>query len=441
VGGLVAWLIFSAAVGLIGLRLPRFPIGVALLLLGVVPASASGLLTGVAYTESSGLPSLHPGTWVVLFAAGFALLRQPVEFVEGLLRASPTALLLGSLAATIAIATTVVSHGTQGTSQTLETYIGPPLLAALMLREVDRRPSSRNDLLLTLQIYGLVVGLLAVAEGVLRVDLVWAADYAAQPWHQSYGLTGFRATVFGDHPLNTALVLLACLPLMRGRYADGFRPGVPGVMVILAGIAATGSRSGVAIALAYLVIMGLQLGRKFFPALVSLVALSWILGTLDFGQRLVARLSLDTNSSFVRFGAVSELTQNWTHFFVTGNGVGFSGEVSQALLGQSVSFENGPLMMALDIGLIGACAFLLSMCFLALRGGWKAMSPVTAGFVMSLAMSASYSSFGTKSSAGYVVWTLAALAPCVRATRPRAAADQPHHEHAVPQDLSLAGLP
>jgi len=441
VGGLVAWLVFSAAVGLVGLRLPRLPIGVALLLLGVVPASASGLLTGVAYTESTGLPSLHPGTWVVLFAAGFALLRQPVEFVEGLLRASPIALLLGLLAATIAISTTVLSHGAQGTSQILETYVGPPLLAVLMLREVDRRPSARNELLLTLQIYGLVVAALAVAEGVLRVDLVWAGDYSAQPWHQSYGLTGFRATVFGDHPLNTALVLLACLPLMRGNYTRHFRPGIPGVLLVVAGIAATGSRSGVALALAYLVVMGLQLGRKFFPALVSLVAVAWMLSSLDFGQRLIARLSLDTNSSFVRFGAVSELTQNWTHFFVTGNGVGFSGEVSQALLGQSVSFENGPLMMALDIGLLGAGAFLLSMFFLALRGGWNAMSPVTLAFVIGVAMSASYSSFGTKSTAGYVVWTLAALAPCVRVSKRKRSVEEPHEACSTPELLSMAGLP
>jgi hypothetical protein len=415
VGGLVAWLGLSATIGLVGLWFPRLPIAVALLLLGVVPASASDLLTGVPYGESTGLPSLHPATWIILFAAGFALLRQPVDFVGGIVRASPAALVLATLAGAIAIATSVLSHGAQGTSQILETYVGPPLLAALVLRELARRPHSRDHLLFSIQIYALIVAGLAVAEGLLRVDLVWAADYAAQPWHQSYGLTGFRATVFGDHPLNTALLLLACLPLMLGRFAGRFRPGVPGLLLVVAGITATGSRSGVAIALAYLVVMGLRMGRMLFPALASLVGVVWIISTLDFGQRLLARLSLDTNSSFIRFGAVSELTQNWTHFLVTGNGVGFSGEVSQALLGQSVSFENGPLMMALDIGILGAGAFLLAMCLLALRGGWRKITPVTAGFVMSLGMSVAYSSFGTKSTAGYVVWVFAALAPSIRA--------------------------
>jgi hypothetical protein len=410
---LVAWLGISTAVAVVGLSRPKIPIAVALLLLGLVPASASPLLTGVPYDESSGLPSLHPGTWVVVVAAAVTLIFRPGRLIDPIARASYLSWVLWMLGVGIAVATTLLSRGSFGLSQILETLVAPGLLALLVVAEVRRDPAWRRSALLSLQAYGLAVACLSVLEGLLRTDLVWGGTYALESWHISYGLDGFRATVFGGHPLNTALVLLACLPLMRMRLTGRFRPGILGSVIVLAGIAATGSRSALVIAVAYLLLASLRSAKTAAPAFVTLAALAVIVQVSPFGQRWLERLSTDTNSSYVRFGALSDLFSNLGDFVMTGRGVGFSGEVSRDLLGQAVSFEDGFVMMALDVGVLGTVILVASMAFLAFRGGFRHWTPITSAFCMAMVMCAAYSSFGTKSPAAYVPWLLAALAPAI----------------------------
>ena len=175
---------------------------------------------------------------------------------------------------------------------------------------------------------------------------------------------------------------MALLPIVRMRVSERFRPGIPGAVLVLAGIAATGSRSALAIAVIYLLVVSFRSLRTAVPTVVILTSLFAIVEISSFGQRWLERLGTDTNSSYVRFGALSAVINNFGDFFFSGRGVGFSGEVSRDLLGQAVSFENGFLMMALDIGIIATAAIVMAMVVLAFRGGRRLLSPVTIAFCM-----------------------------------------------------------
>ena len=78
------------------------------------------------------------------------------------------------------------------------------------------------------------------------------------------------------------------------------------------------------------------------------------------------------------------------------------------------------------------------MVVLAARGGLRAWSPVTTGFFLALVMCGAYSSFGTKSTAAYVPWLLAALAPTLLPRKKRTVEDYTQAWADEPRVLSVA---
>jgi hypothetical protein len=387
----------------------------------MLPSPAAQLLTGVPYvTSGGGTIGLHPATWLIIVAIATRLAAQPVRSVSVLLDRGGIAATAIALTLAAAVISTWSVRGTQGFAQLVETLAGPPglLFLALIAARDDDRLGER--LCRWVQLGALAAAALAVGQYLLERHIVFESYYGATAWHAHFAIYGYRSPAFLDHPLTAGLLMTAAMPLMRIRVGRQRRaPGLPGSLLLVAGITATGSRTALVCALAYLVVMYLigRAGESAWRrvgalALGPLLAYS-IVAYTSLGVVIMNRFATDTSSYAIRSAGAAAFWDRWTSFVFTGTGVGGSAALSQELLNRATSFENAAIMLAADVGILATALFYIAIFSFAMHGRREHLRSFPLHTVLlAVLVSLSYSSYGTKSVAGYVVWLFVSVAVC-----------------------------
>jgi hypothetical protein len=418
---LIVWLAICLIVSSIGVFRPSVPLVCALSLLAFLPEAGAQIVTGIPLAGAAGALSVHPATWLLLIALPLQFCTAPHRFFELSLRRGGSASLALGVFIVLATLSTIEGRGTSGFSQLLESMVGPIFMFILIRIVVNHSPNRWLAICNALQLYGLLVAAFAIAQYLSRADLLYGHYY--QTYYRAAGLslthlsqTGYRSTAFFGHPLLVAMFLVAVLPLMRRPGFGGRTPGMIGTLGVIAGIAATGSRSGLIVGVAYVLLGGILTRNdkgarhRLSAFLATPVGVVLVLFATPIGATVITRLTTHDASNAVRQDAASVFLDSWTQFVTYGRGIGASFAVSAEGLGAAHSFENPAMMLAVDAGLVATLCFYYALFSLAgqSRDTWR--RPEGLAFLLTLLVSFGFSSYGTKSVAGYVLWLFAATA-------------------------------
>src|SRR4051794_13108863 len=248
-GGRLLLLMVIALVLAVGFRRRLVvPVAGALAAYALIPRSAASWFTGV-HGPGEGVPVLQPGTWLVLVTAVVVLVTRPRDVVA-VLRRHQVVVGLGVFVVIDAVLTAMLRHS-GGSSQMLEALIAAPALGLLVVLAAAGRPWLRGWMVGGVVVFAAAVAVLAVVEVLVKKDLVYASAYDGTVWGQIFARHDFRAATTLDEPLNTGLVLAAAVPLVLSRTRTRVR--VVLVALLLGGIAASGSRGALAVAVVFVV--------------------------------------------------------------------------------------------------------------------------------------------------------------------------------------------
>jgi len=183
------------------------------------------------------------------------------------------------------------------------------------------------------------------------------------------------------------------------------------------GIVATGSRSASAIAFLLYPIALIAWGerhrlkvrvrnrRTLALALGAAGVLAMAVAS-PFGQRVLQRTTTSWESTAVRVLSAAYFAQNVTSYESKGVGLGGSTDVSTAVFGSYITFENPWIMLAVDLGI--PLVLLFAATLVATSRAVMADAPVAwailVGVVALIAFESSYNSFGVRGIAAYLLW-------------------------------------
>jgi hypothetical protein len=408
---LLAWIAFGGVLGLAGTIRPWFPLGVIGPFLVLVPGAAGSSLFGVSYTGGARFLALHPASWLILAAVAVTVLVSPTKIVRALqLLPIAAALPLAWVVASV-LCQTILLRGASGMSQVVEQFVVPTAWLLLLLAAFGERPVPVSRLLRPILLVATATAVLALIQQALQRSVPFESIYNGYAWSDFYARTGFRSPGTLDHPLNAALVMLAAIPVALHSGASPVRRG--GLLVLLlAGISATGSRSGIVLGLVYLVYAllagGGRVKKNTVTALaVASVGVSAVVARTSIATYVVDRLVRgEASSKAIRTAAVRYLWTAVRDHPLAGEGVGASYEVSAGLIAGQHSFENPVVMIIVDVGL--STAVLWHVAWAATVVGQRRRSNPVALHCLSIAFvfSLGYSSYGTKSVCAILLATL-----------------------------------
>ncbi len=368
------------------------------------------------------LSRIHPGTLYLLALTAFGWRPSADGQPPVVLATVPGERLLAGLqVAFVAIAggMSVALRGLRGLSLLLDNYVGPFTLFWLLVWLFRSRSPSRNLVGSLAATLGILFGILAVLEFAGGRNPVYEPFYGEVPWFP-YPTGEYRSTVSFGAPLAAANVFLAILVVLTA--ARSIRLRAVGVLLLIAGVLATGSRSAVALAVVTSPFVVLAIGEtasaQHRPGLTRQLAIGvGILGAIvslvatPLGSVVLHRVLGSWQSTAVRVLSVEYFRQSVGSYLTHGVGLGGSTDVSTAALGSYVTFENPWIMLAVDVGIPLATfyACVLALVFvIALRHPprrWGALVGVL-GLVL---MESAYNSFGVRSLAGYDLWMVLAV--------------------------------
>jgi hypothetical protein len=418
-GRLVLWLAVCLAIAWVGRRRIWLPAGTAALLYVMLPQAAESWLTGASMPGDE-LLLVHPATWLVLVTVVVLALARPTQVHTALRDAGRSTVLLVATVLFIAVATSLWRHS-GGWSQTAESLLAAPLLGLLVLAACRRH--LRSFVVGTIA-FGLGIALLAAIEGLIGRNLVYGSVYARYDWAQIFARHQFRAATTLDAPLNTALVLVAILPLVWHVLAR--RRRVAAVVLILLGIAASGGRVSLVVAVGYLAIAFAQAApwrrrhptrpqhasRPRPPARVAVaVGAAATLGiALPIVAHFASRIVGDGGSASLRVRGFTSFLPHLLSHLAVGSGVGTSEHLTRLWMHSANSAENPIVMLAVDLGVVGAILMFTAIVTFGRLRAPRTWTPAQQALVVALVAALGYSSIGTRSVAVQVVWVLAALA-------------------------------
>jgi hypothetical protein len=306
----------------------------------LVPYVAAGEVLGLGRDAQN---SLHPASWSVLVSAGCRLILAPQSLVDAWNRYRRPLLGLG-LASALALLAQTMSDRPTGKLLIINQLVVPFLLVALV---VAAGPGRRRQIELAVVALGVVEAILAVAHWAGWIGQPFESALAQQRW---YLFMGSRQMGTTDHPLVLSFVLVAAVALVPAIR----RPPVQFVAlgVLLTGVLLTQSRTGILLAgvavFAMLFNSHLSSARKVFLGAATVGATAYVLGSA-VASGVLDRFSSDGGSADLRFRAYHDVAARIGEFLFIGGGTGNSFDVA-ASSGLVTSYENGPLMYAMDYG-------------------------------------------------------------------------------------------
>lgn len=393
---------------LLGLRFRTHSSRVLIVILGIfvlIPTSATALLTGRDYGVSGPL-SLLPMTIVVCAVAAVVICFFPMVMLRLRFPVPQTIAIVLVLAS--AMVETLARGGGSGMGQLLDTLVGPIILFLLIVASHRIDPRMGQSLRVFLITLGAFEAVLGIAQYILKRPIFFEGEYARQAWFQYFNVTAFRSMGTFDHPLNYALFLLLglCLTLsLSNRVLSAIL-----TIVFIVAIAASASRSALLGAVYVMLMMTVtrRSSTRWVVFWVGLVAGSLLVFSI-LGDVLASRLSDDAGSAATRRQAANLFVHILPRHVLLGSGLGSSQQAS-ILGGLRTSFESPFFSLTIEIGLVMTVLLFSAMVSLAVsRGVSRAWSPENVGALTVLAVTMTYSSFGVKSAAGYLVWIALSL--------------------------------
>jgi hypothetical protein len=409
----LAVVVVTVAIAAVGAarQWPCAPLG-ALALAAVIPSSLWYVLTGG--TDGALLSRVHPATVYVVALVGLGW-HPPGRWREVLSgRWARVALAFQLLFVLLALGMSVAERGVRGLPVLLDNYVGPFLLFWTMSAGFRRWPWSRARTANFIVLAGVLLALAALLEGVLASNPLYEPVYGDVPWFPV--ATGeYRSTVTFGAPLaaaNGLLFALAIVPLI-----PSLRNRTVSAAVLVLGILATGSRTASAAAfLLYPIVLfawgerhqvsiRVQRSRTVALGLGAAVVLVMAAAT-PFGRHVIRRTTESVESTGVRVIAADYFLENVSSYEATGVGLGGSTDVSTAVFGSYISFENPWIMLAIDLGIPLAVLFAITL-ILSLRAA-TAGAPIAwailAGVIGLIIFDSGYNSFGVRGIAAYLLW-------------------------------------
>lgn len=400
--------------------------------LAFILLSAPALLAmGIPYDapEGSFPAKIHLGTYLLLPAwiLGLAGQGHPLEALWRQAR-QHRAVFTYLVCMTVVFLWAAGQHGPSGLAFIIDTLIMPAVAVLTVLLQ----PRHRQRQLLQLIMFAVVANaLLGVAESSLRMRLVpiYAGrerDFIEEPF--------FRASALFGHPLSNSLVTLTLMPmLLLMPWRASLK--VATVVLCLLSLLAFGSRTALAVALIYALLLGLvvawrlvrgrygyvQIAAGALGMVVGSALLAALVAVSGLGARIFKNLKWD-NSADVRLKSWDVLDH------VHGAEVWFGVSILDiASIAERIgidpryeAIENFWLVMLLLLGFLGFAVFLVGLVVLFTYLWRTSAAPMRVALVMYLLVA---SGANTLSSKNVSLLLLAMVVQCAAAPRVRPQAD------------------
>ena len=381
---------------------PRFTVGAVLFLWFLVPTVGSSTITGIP----SGPLSLHAASWLIFAVFLTRLLEKPASFRIALGRHFIlfVALLVVLVAAFLASRT---SSSGGGMVLLLDQMLAP-ILFFLLLLSVAVTDQGLVPRLRTLLLFLVaVVCVIALIQWLTHSVLFYEQGFQTQYWFNPMG-DRWMGTL--DQPLALSLAIAVAAPLVAGLNRGLVQTVL--LLLMIVGILITQSRVGLFIlALSLVMVVFFGRGRVWVKAvllaILSYAATAIVSSPLFAG--VAARLEDDTGSAEARALAFEYFLEHWADYLIAGQGIGASYRVA-VQGGLETSFENPLVMYSVDFGIVFAVLYFGCMVFLVLRNAFRHhVRGLTLAGLLAVAVPQTYSSLGTRSAAGIIVWTVLAM--------------------------------
>lgn len=384
----------------------------ALGLSALLPYSLWAILTGG--TDGAVLSRLHPATIYALALVGLGWRpgpgwRQLISRPDRRL-----ALVLQLLFIAAAAGMSIASRGLRGLPVLADNYIGPVLVFWMCLGIFDTRAESRQRAGTWIGFIGAILAIAAVAELVARRNPIYEPTYGDVPWFP-FATGQYRATITFGAPLAASNGLLFALAVVG--VVPRFRLRLLLSSILLVGVLATGSRSATAMAVLLYPLVYIAWGEVHevsgglwsARSLRVVLAATGVLGVAlvsPIGRKVVQRTLTSWESTAVRVVSAEYFADHLSDYATKGVGLGGSTDVSTAVFGSYITFENPWIMLAVDVGIP-----LMLLFFVTFLGSLRAAMarPIPwfslAGVLAITTFESGYNSFGVRSIAAYLLWT------------------------------------
>ncbi|TKV61706.1 hypothetical protein FDO65_09190 [Nakamurella flava] len=401
---LVAWVaICLAAAVLLRDRLIAL-IVVCLVLWAAVPGVASVMVTGVA----RGNPlAFHFATWLILLTFAVQMVHQFHAMIAQLTR--HVFVFLGlTVFLVAAFLTSRSGQSGGGLVLFLSQMVGPILLFWMTVVAIAERPERLALIRNWLLAIAAIQSVLAVIEWSLGGVLLYREYYATNYWFDEVNFPRWMGTL--DHPLTLSLLICAVLPLLSGVRSVWLQLGL--MLVLLAGLLATQSRTGLAVAVLGVVYV---LTTSPMKPMTRFLALSVVIGSgawvasSQLSAGVAQRLTEDGGSAGAREAALTFFYDNLPNFLFTGGGIGSASGVAERG-GLTTSLESSFLIYAVDLGALFTLLYFGTQLALVVRSfGPSTCRGLWLAGLLVVIVPQTFNALNSQTFAGVLVWTIVGL--------------------------------
>ena len=372
-----------------------FAIGYAAIIAALVLPSTLLLHYGLATDEPGGnvFAKFMPATYLAVIAGGIALYgSRNSGGLTRLFRDSP-ALAWATVLLVLCAVYSVLSVGVSGVAIYVNTYLSAMLLAVATLHATARQ---RRIIGYTLMVFAILNVGISLLEGATHAHFL-PVDPGLQAGYNN-GVDEFRGQALYEHPLTgalaTALAVFLLLGMRLGNWTAGFLLGV-----LFVGLMSFGGRAALAVTI--LVIVVASLGRLVISLVQRRLSLSFLAAVMagamllpvllvglvmytDVGIRIMSHLYMDNSADVrvIQWRILDLLSFHQTLFGVPANDV-IAMKAQIGLDKPGTDIESFPLLMFLNLGLVGFPFYLLSLALFVLHLGARTKS--SAGWLMVVA--------------------------------------------------------
>jgi hypothetical protein len=398
--GTLIWIVVCVVVALMSMKRPI--VGIASTIVAYI------LMPYVAQTLITGDHGWHPASWLVLVWFMVTLLTRPQSIATEIGR-RPLIYLIILVAVGGAFAVNALSGRSGGLSLMVDTMLTPVLFfiqLGIYFSANPKGPIAVRNVILTMAVVEVAI---SAAGWISGGPLFWVGQYSTKYWFAEFG--SVRALGTMDDPLTLALFLSMCIPLIAS-----VRKGMGQLallVIFMSGIFLSQSRTALllgSISIIYLLVRkGASLPIRLAIAVGSLIVVfAFFFGGL--GNDVLTRLADDNGSSNARNYAWDYFGTIWHDYVFWGSGSGASYDVGSAG-GLATSFESAILMYSIDFGIVIAVLYFGVLAVIALRGLGRAhLAGAGLAALVGVFTVQTFSSVGSPTAAGMLLWTFAALA-------------------------------
>lgn len=407
----VLWLSICAAISIFSGKRTYIPLILATVLWFCIPWVASDLLTGIPPKGLGPIPSMHPGTWLILLTFVLRLVAGKSGIPAVINEHSVVFLTLG-IFLLLAFALTATGSGFKGAASLVYIFVCPIMFSILILVEQNKSSNFPTVLRNTILLIATAQGVLGIVQYLTKSVIFFDSYYSRQYW---WSETLSRSIGSTDHPIMLSILMCAGIALSMGMRSALLRMALP--LFFIVPVIFTGSRVGLIVAAAVVAWVILVGPIGWIARILLMGALSFAIFLTFSGavlQGAFGRFEDDSGSTRVRLLAYDLFGDVWPDYLYLGGGATHSYDLLGAA-GLETSFESSGLTYAIDYGVIPIILYFVAMGALAFNR-YRRKKPAIPGsaiaFTAVFIQFQSYSGGTIQSSASTFLWLLVALSAC-----------------------------